>query len=161
MSATPVPTRVDVRAGRGPALLWLLTGLFALRVAGQALVAFLRVGFLPPMTAWYSGLIPYPVLLPVQLVMLAAMAKINVDLSAGTGMFATRRPRVGRGLRWFALVYFLAMMIRYVATMALHPEQRWLGGTIPIVFHWVLAAYVFVWSRLTMAPTAAARRDVR
>jgi hypothetical protein len=28
--------------------------------------------------------------------------------------------------------------------MALYPERRWLGtGTIPIVFHWVLAAYLF------------------
>ena len=81
-----------MRAGRGPALLWLLTGLFALRVAGQALVAFLPVRFLPPMAAWYSGLIPYPVLLPVQLVMLAVMAKINADLGAGAGAFATSGP---------------------------------------------------------------------
>ncbi len=40
------------------------------------------------------------------------------------------------------------MVIRYVNTMALFPERRWLGsGTIPIVFHWVLAAYLFAWSR--------------
>jgi hypothetical protein len=31
--------------------------------------------------------------------------------------------------------------------MALHPERRWLGpGTIPIVFHWVLAAYLFTFA---------------
>jgi hypothetical protein len=28
--------------------------------------------------------------------------------------------------------------------MARRPEQRWLGGTIPIVFHWVLAVFLFV-----------------
>lgn len=156
-----MPTGTDTRGGRRPALLWLLTGLFALRVAGQALVAFLHAGFLPPMAEWYSGLVPYPVLLPVQLVMLAVMAKINADMSRGAGTFATPRPRLGRGLRWFALIYFLAMVIRYVATMALHPEQRWLGETIPIVFHWVLAAYVFVWGGLTMAPAAHARRAMR
>ena len=158
-----MPNRIDTPAWRGAALLWLLTGLFALRVAGQALVAFLHVGFLPPMSAWYSGLVPYAVLLPVQLVILAIMARINVDLTAGAGTFATPRPRLGRGLRWFALVYVLAMVVRYVVTMMLHPEQRWLGGTIPIVFHWVLAAYVFVWGVLTVAPAARAitRRAIR
>jgi hypothetical protein len=146
-------------AERGALLLWLLTALFALRVAGQALVAFLDVGFLPGMSEWYSGLVPYPVLLPVQLCMLAIMVKIDADLTAGAGMFATPRPRFGRGLRWFALVYFLAMVLRYVVTMTLHPERRWLGsGTIPIVFHWVLAAYVFVWGRLTVVSRTRAAR---
>lgn len=47
-------------------MLWTLLALFALRVAGQALVAFSDVRFLPPMQAWYSGLMPYPYLLPSQ-----------------------------------------------------------------------------------------------
>ena len=42
-------------------VLWTLLALFVLRVTGQALVAFLEVGFLPPMSEWYSGLLPYPV----------------------------------------------------------------------------------------------------
>jgi hypothetical protein len=28
--------------------------------------------------------------------------------------------------------------------MARRPDQRWLGGTIPIVFHIVLASWLFV-----------------
>jgi len=28
--------------------------------------------------------------------------------------------------------------------MGLHPESRWLGGTIPIFFYWVLAAFVIL-----------------
>jgi hypothetical protein len=28
--------------------------------------------------------------------------------------------------------------------MARRPEQRWFGGTVPIVFHCVLAAFLFV-----------------
>jgi hypothetical protein len=40
------------------------------------------------------------------------------------------------------------MLLRYAVTMAVHPERRWLGtGTIPIVFHWVLAAYLFTLGR--------------
>jgi hypothetical protein len=36
------------------------------------------------------------------------------------------------------------MLIRYVWRMSRRPEQRWFGGAIPIFFHWVLAAYLFV-----------------
>ena len=114
---------------------------------GQALVAFPGVKFLPPMEAWYSGLIPYPALLPIQIVILAFQAKISADLWRGAGYFALRRPRSGRVLRWFSFFYFLAMLLRYLVTMILYPNMRWLGGTIPIFFHWVLAAYLFVLGR--------------
>jgi hypothetical protein len=46
----------------GP-LLALLTFLFAGRVLGQALVAFVGVSWLPAMKQWFSGVIPYPTLL--------------------------------------------------------------------------------------------------
>ncbi|PYO37218.1 MAG: hypothetical protein DMD86_03345 [Candidatus Rokuibacteriota bacterium] len=58
------PTRGHAQA------LVALTALFAARVLGQALVAFLDVPLLPPMSAWYSGLLPYPILLPTQLLIL-------------------------------------------------------------------------------------------
>ena len=42
-----------------------------------------------------------------------------------------------------ALVYAGGMVVRYALTMAWHPERRWLGpGTIPSVFHVVLAAFI-------------------
>jgi hypothetical protein len=53
----------------------ILTLLFALRVLGQALVVFFSVGWLPPTEQWFSGLIRYPILLGIQLVMLAVMVK--------------------------------------------------------------------------------------
>jgi hypothetical protein len=37
------------------------------------------------------------------------------------------------------------MAVRYAVRMTRRPEQRWFGGTIPIVFHWVLASVVFVY----------------
>jgi len=33
------------------------------------------------------------------------------------------------------------MAARYVVRMKRRPDQRWLGGTIPIVFHTVVAAF--------------------
>ena len=66
-------------------MLWFLFGLFALRVVGQVLVAFFEVGFLPPMQAWYSGLMPYRYLLPSQILLMALMAKICVDFTRRRG----------------------------------------------------------------------------
>ncbi len=125
-------------------VLWLLAFAFFLRVLGQVLVAYFHVDFLPPMAEWYSGLVPYPILLPIQLVTIAVQAKISNDVWGGRGFFAVRRPRVGRFLCRFSYVYFIVMLVRYGVMMSLYPEQRWLHGTIPILFHWVLAAYLFV-----------------
>jgi hypothetical protein len=125
-------------------VLGLLALAFSVRVLGQAAVAFLDVKFLPPMDAWYSGLVPYTALLPIQLAILVLQAKVSVDLWRNSGFFAVRRPRIGRSLCWFSFLYFAIMLLRYVVTMVLYPQQRWLGGTIPIFFHWVLAAYLYV-----------------
>ena len=125
-------------------LLWLLVFAFFLRILGQALVAFLNVGFLPPMAEWYSGLMPYSALLPTQLLILAVQVKIGVDIQRGWGFFAGSHPKVGRFLCWFSYVYFASMVIRYVVTMGMYPERRWFHGTIPIFFHCVLAAYLYL-----------------
>ncbi len=139
-------TRAETR--RYGLLLSLLAFLFFLRVLGQALVAFLDVRWLPAMADWYSGLLAYPWLLPTQVAILLVQAKVSADLLRGDGTLAGQRPRVGRALRWFSVVYFAAMGLRYVLTMTWYPERRWLGtGTIPIVFHWVLAAYLYTLGR--------------
>ena len=128
-------TRPLSRAAIG---LCALTVLFGIRVVGQALVALFDVAWLPSMDAWFSGLLPYPVLLPIQLVILLVQAVIDRDVGRGRGFFALPRPRAGRALQWFANVYALSMVVRYVVTRS-HP--------IPIVFHWVLAAYLFTLGR--------------
>lgn len=139
--------RADVERGSLPSAVWLwgFTFLFFLRVAGQAWVAFLGGGFLPSMESWYSGLIPYPVLLPIQTGILILQVKVSLDLSRRHGGFFILGPRFGRFLLGFSLLYAASMVARYVATMALLPERRWFGGTIPIFFHFVLAAFLFVW----------------
>ena len=114
--------------------LWGLASLFFLRVLGQVLVAFFDVRFLPPMPRWYSGLLPYPVLLPVQILILLVQVRINLDFSTGRGFFVVPRPALGRFLRWFSYVYFAAMALRYAVTRT---------HAIPVFFHWVLAAYLF------------------
>ncbi len=128
-------------------LLWVLLFAFCCRVLGQALVAFLGVTWLPPMEAWYSGLMPYPYLLPSQVLIIALYAKICVDFTRGTGYFMQTRPPFGRGVLWFGYVYLAAMILRYIIRMSLYPEARWFGGTIPIFFHWVLASFIIAFGR--------------
>jgi hypothetical protein len=128
---------------------------FFLRVLGQALVAMGWTGFLPPMGEWYSGLIPYPPLLMIQLVILALQAAISRDIWKDAGIFAAERPALGRNLRWFSYVYSAVMLVRYVVTMVIYPQRRWLSGTIPIFFHWVLAAYLFTLGRYYCRPRDA------
>ncbi len=133
---------------RQAVLLGLLACAFLGRVLGQVIVALLEPDWLPPMQDWYSDLLPYSILLPIQVAILTLQAFISWDLWRGTGFFTQRYPRFGVRLRWFSYGYFAVMVVRYLITMALFPERRWLGSdTIPIVFHWVLAAYLLTWSR--------------
>jgi len=129
------------------AILALLTLLFFLRVLGQALVAFPGVTWLPPMEQWFSGLLPYPILLVIQIIMLASMVKISADICRGQGFFSIARPRWSRVLIDFSAIYTSAMIARYVLTMIFKPEMRWFGSTIPIFFHFVLAGFILVLGR--------------
>ena len=136
-------TGVDPPSRLAP-LLWALLGVFVLRVVGQALVAFLDVGFLPPMQAWYSGLLPYVFLLPAQVVIMALMFKICIDFTRDAGLFV--RPHRFFAVHWliFGYLYLAVMMLRYTIQMVMQPESRWFGGTIPIFVHWALAAFVIL-----------------
>ena len=125
----------------------ILTLLFALRVLGQALVVFFSVGWLPSTEHWFSGLIRYPILLGIQLVMLAVMVKIASDIWRARGFFAKPRPGCSRFLVAFSILYAVSMVLRYALTMTYRPEMRWFGDTIPIFFHFVLAAFVYTWGK--------------
>jgi len=137
-------------------VLWLLLIAFCGRVLGQWLVVRGAAPWLPPMKEWYSGLLPYPWLLPIQILIILIFARISMDFTRGRGFWVTTRPFFARGLLVFAYIYLAAMVLRYVLRMVLVPEARWFGQTIPIFFHWVLASFLIVvgrWhrSRLTLA----------
>ena len=53
--------------------LWAFTVLLFARVLGQVVVAWTAPRWLPPMEQWQSGLLPYPVLLTGQAVVLFLM----------------------------------------------------------------------------------------
>ena len=115
-------------------ILWLLLLLFVLRVAGQALVAFLCVTWLPPMERWHSGLMPYSVLLASQILIIALLTWICVDFTRGRGFFVRPRRLLAVHWLWLGWIYLGAMLVRFFIQ----------GPTIPVFFHWVLAAFVIL-----------------
>jgi len=127
-------------ADRAP-ILWLLTALFALRVIGQVIVVLGRPSWLPPMDEW--NLVVYRVLLPAQLVILGVMIWIDASFSASSGPPVAHAEAFGWVPVGFSALYAGAMVIRYVVRMWRRPGARWFGGTIPIVFHLVLATYLY------------------
>jgi hypothetical protein len=122
--------------------LGLFSALFVLRVGGQVLVRMRRPTWLPPTNQW--KLTPYRLLLPTQLPILGLMAWIDADFARESGFWVVGKPAFGRAVLWFAYAYASVMAVRYIVRMSRKPEQRWFGGTIPIVFHWVLASFLFV-----------------
>ena len=99
-------------------LLWVLLALFCLRVIGQMLVAFWDVSFLPAMEEWYSGLLPYPLLLPSQFLIIFLYGKVCLDFTRQRGFFFTPRRSLGIPLLTFGSVYFGVMVIRYILRMS-------------------------------------------
>lgn len=140
----PYPSDPFSRARVYAPLLWFALGLFCLRVVGQLLVATLQVGFLPPMEEWYSGLMPYPPLLVSQLVIIGLFGNVCLQFSRGRGWLVRPRARLGDSLFVFGAVYLVVMVLRYGLRMGLYPPERWVGGSIPIFFHWVLASFILL-----------------
>jgi hypothetical protein len=99
------------------------------------------------MHQWYSGLLAYRYLLPVQIVIIIVYAKVCLSFTRGQGFLVAPRRRLGRILLLFGWLYFACMLVRYAVTMAVYPERRWTGGSIPIFFHLVLSAFILVLGR--------------
>jgi hypothetical protein len=136
------------RRGREVALLlWGCIALFAARVIAQFEALVAAPAWLPEMNAWYSGLLPYHLLLPAQVALLMVMAVVAWNRRVRTGRFALANPRVARVLRVVAVVYFLAMALRLGIVVMGHGADFWHEGAIPVAFHWVLALFLLVSAR--------------
>ena len=130
-------------------VLWVCVGLFLLRVLGQLEVVLIEPLWLPPMEQWYSGLLPYPLLLPAQILILMLMSGLVVN--------EMRRPRDGQPRDWLrvtSLIYFAAMVLRLIIQYARGADNVIDAGGIPIAFHWVLALFLLVLSRTPRAAAA-------
>ena len=122
--------------------LWILTALFAARVAAQPLS--LVWDRLPPFDQWQSGALPYGWLLFFQVVILLIM--IRTALRFSRGGVPISRP-VGWWLLGFGGLYIAAMLARLVLGQTLMQAHAWFDRPLPTVFHLVLATVVLVVGR--------------
>jgi hypothetical protein len=121
--------------------LWALTGLFAFRVVAQpAALAFDRL--LPSFNSWDGGVLPYPVLLVTQLVILGWLARTAWRFS--TGKVVPHR-RIGLAAVAFGGVYFAAMLLRLLLGATALSDVRWFASPLPAFFHLVLATYLLLY----------------
>ena len=102
--------------------------------------------WLPDMDAWYSGLLPYYLLLPAQIALLMVMAVVAWNRRVRTGRFRARESAHGAGaLRIFAVLYFLGDgACGSASTSSDNGADFWREGAIPVAFHWVLALFMLV-----------------
>jgi len=126
------------------AMLWLCLSLFFVRVLGQIEVVLLAPAWLPPFRAWESGLIPYSLLLPIQIVLVAWMAVIGADNCRGSGQFWVTQQTTRRRLKAVAALYFGLMVLRLAITAARPPHFLAERGLIPVIAHWDLAAFIYL-----------------
>lgn len=131
--------------------IWGCLLLFVGRVLGQVYVGLYRPRRLPTWEEWYSGLLPYPWLLLSQVLIIMIMTMVAYDCSRGDGWWFVVDSRKAAALEWIAYLYAAGMALRYGVSMARHPERRWMGRAIPIIFHLVLAAFLFLVSTFPKA----------
>ncbi|HWI36284.1 MAG TPA: hypothetical protein VNU64_07510, partial [Burkholderiales bacterium] len=92
-------------------LLWLFTGLFTLRVLGQAVQFWWPHSFLPEFGAFQGSRLPYGVLLATQLVILAVMIYYALRVMRGA---LPPSEQAGRVLLWLGWIYMAGSIARIV-----------------------------------------------
>ena len=143
MSITP-PT-----GGRHADILAALTGLFALRVAGQAVQRWAPVSFLPPFGQFQGSDLPYWFLLSAQLVLLALMAAVTRQVATGA---KAPQPRIGHVLAWVGGFYMAGSLARIAVGLTLTGAHAWFSAWISSAFHLVLAGFILTLASYHRAP---------
>jgi len=139
--------QVARRSRSAATLMCICIALFAIGVVGQFEVFTLAPAWLPEMQAWYSGLLPYYLLLPAQIVLLMIMSVVAWNRRVRSGRFSAARPRTAATLRVLALLYFAFMAARLGLNVIGNGVEFWRAGAIPVAFHWVLALFLLVSAR--------------
>ena len=126
-------------------ILVFLSLLFCFRVfAHLAIVLIGEIEGLPPQSEWLSGALPYKYLLITQIVIIFLLFKVCLDFIKHSGFFFSPNKYIAKLVLPLGITYFAIMVIRYTIRMSLYPQERWLGGSIPVFFHVVLAVFLIL-----------------
>ena len=138
---------------------WLLglVGLFVARVLAQLIQAVHPVSVLPPFEAWHGAVLPYPLLVAVQVVIILMLAWIAWRVRNDT-----ISPRRWKYRMCFGLggVYFGFMAFRLLAGLTFLADHAWFSKSLPAFFHVGLATFIlvlgqYIYIQATKAPSPA------
>jgi len=97
------------------------------------------------MNEWYSGLIPYGMLLPAQILILQFMTLIAYDFTRSAGALFVIDADKQVILTALSGIYGSIIAIRAVLRLLRYPIRPWYAGrTVPILLHFVLAFFLFL-----------------
>jgi hypothetical protein len=122
--------------------LWLLLGLFAIRVIAQPLSLHVDSPLLPRYESWHSGVLWYPVLVVSQLAIVLWLARTAWTFTTGV---IVPRSRFGGVMIAFGGLYFATMVMRLLLGATILSGHRWFASPLPTAFHLVLATYVMLY----------------
>jgi len=132
----------EPRTGRVAAIaLSALLLLFIGRVAAQLWQYFWPTDALPPFAQWQSGSLPYSVLVPAQLVIIAVSLWVIAAISRGK---LGRYRRTGNALLALGVVYFAFMIFRLIAGFTFLKDVPFFAAPLPTMFHYVLATMLII-----------------
>lgn len=121
--------------------LWLLTTLFCFRVIAQPATLFFEIPYLPPFQDWYSGVMPYWLLVIFQITIIGVMVNTNI---AHSGRRVIANLKRGRVLLVIGLTYAAIMAARLILGYTLLADHYWFANSIAPLFHLVLATYILL-----------------
>jgi len=126
-------------------ILWSLQLLFLIRVVAQLEALIISPQWLPAFEHWQSGLVPYYLLLPIQIIILIIMTITSYNATKCSGVFYVTSPKAKKVLTIVAALYAFGMLIRFIVRSVLFPDAVWFEkGNIPTFFHFILAFYIYM-----------------
>lgn len=128
-----------IHNGAHVTVLALLLAAFVVRVLAQLLQFFSEIAWLPPFTAWAAGGLPYPLLVAIQVLIIAVALDVIRKLARGT-LAAQRKWAIF--LTGAGGFYFAAMAFRLAAGATFLADHAWFAASLPAIFHLVLAGFV-------------------
>ena len=122
-------------------ILWVLVGLFCLRILVQLAVYTVDISFLPSFESWHSGSMPYELLLVLQLIIILAMFRFSIKFGKNDILQNIKR---GKIIIIVGTIYFIMMIGRLIIGLMGLSEARFFVNYLTTSFHFVLTSYLIV-----------------
>lgn len=116
----------------------LLLAAFVGRVVAQLLQLWRPNAGLPPFAAWHSSLLPYPLLLALQAIIIGLGLWAVVRVCRGVAP----SEHLGRALRTASVLYAVAMAVRLSLGLTVLRHVPWFAAYLSTAFHFVLAGFL-------------------